>query len=73
MIRVGGCPVVVAQWQSVGCTSQVFWVRFPATAGLSLSSIFVFIIPYNEPHCTIIYTPEIQSFNPQIADAGTHS
>ena len=30
----GGCPVVVAQWQSTGCTSQVSWVRFPAAAGL---------------------------------------
>ena len=30
----GGCPVVIAQWQSTGCTSQVSWVRFPAAAGL---------------------------------------
>ena len=30
----GGCPVVVAQWQSTGFTSQVSWVRFPAAAGL---------------------------------------
>ena len=30
----GGCPVVVAQWQSTGCTSQVSWVRFPAAACL---------------------------------------
>ena len=33
----GGCPVVIAQWQSTGCTSQVSWVQFSATAGLSLS------------------------------------
>ena len=26
----GCCPVVVAEWQSTGCTSQV---RLPATAG----------------------------------------
>ena len=26
--------VVLAQWQSTGCTSQVSWVRFPAAAGL---------------------------------------
>ena len=25
-----GYPVVVAQWQSTGCTSQVSWVQFPA-------------------------------------------
>ena len=24
---VGGCPAVVAQWQSTGYTSQVSWVR----------------------------------------------
>ena len=32
IVRAGGCPVVIDQWQSTGCTSQVFWVRFPATA-----------------------------------------
>ena len=26
--------IVVAQWQSISCTSQLSWVRFPATAGL---------------------------------------
>ena len=31
IVRAGGCP---AQWQSTGCTSQVSWVLFPATAGL---------------------------------------
>ena len=30
----GGCPVVVAEWQSTGCTSHVSWVRFPVTASL---------------------------------------
>ena len=34
IVRVGGCPVVVAQWQSTGYTSQVSWVRFSVTAGL---------------------------------------
>ena len=34
IVRGGGCLVVVAQWQSTGCTSQVSWVRFPVTAGL---------------------------------------
>ena len=29
---VGGCPAVVAQWQSTGSSSQVSWVRLPATA-----------------------------------------
>ena len=32
--RAGGCPVVVAQWQSTGCTNQVSWVPFPAAASL---------------------------------------
>ena len=30
----GGCPAVIAQWQSAGSTSQVSWVRFPTAAGL---------------------------------------
>ena len=34
IVRGVGCPVVVAQWHSTGCTSQVSWVQFPATAGL---------------------------------------
>ena len=34
IVRGGGCPVVMAQWQSTGYTSQVSWVQFPATAGL---------------------------------------
>ena len=38
-MRAGGHPVVVAQWQNTGCTSQVSWVRFPAAAGL-----FTFLI-----------------------------
>ena len=33
IVTVGGCLVVVAQWQSTGCTSQVSRVQFPATAG----------------------------------------
>ena len=33
-MRAGGCPDVIAQWQNTGCTSQVSWVQFPATAGL---------------------------------------
>ena len=33
-MRAGGCLPVAAYWQSTGCTSQVFWVRFPVTAGL---------------------------------------
>ena len=33
--REGWCLVVVAQWhESTGCTSQVSWVQFPATASL---------------------------------------
>ena len=31
---VVGCPVVVAQWQSTGCISQVSWVWFPVAADL---------------------------------------
>ena len=34
IVRVGGCPVVIAQWQSTGYTSQVSWVQFPAAASL---------------------------------------
>ena len=34
IVRGGGCPVVVAQWQSTGCTSQVSWVWFLAAASL---------------------------------------
>ena len=34
IVRDGGCPVVIAQWQSTGYTSQVSWVRFPVTAAL---------------------------------------
>ena len=30
----GDCPVVVAWWQSTGCTSQVSLVRFAVVAGL---------------------------------------
>ena len=33
--EVHGCLVVVAQWQSTGCTSQVFWAQFPAV-GISI-------------------------------------
>ena len=33
-IEAGGCLVVIAQWQSTGCTSQVSWVQFLAAAGL---------------------------------------
>ena len=40
MVRVGGCPVVVTQWQSTGPTSQVSWVQFPMTVSLFTSSIF---------------------------------
>ena len=34
LVGAGGCQVVVAQWQSTGCTSRVSWIRFPAAAGL---------------------------------------
>ena len=34
-MRAGGGPVVVAQWQSAGCTSQVSWVQSWMTAGYS--------------------------------------
>ena len=40
IVKAGGCPVIVALWQNTGGSSQVSWVRFLATAGLSLSSIF---------------------------------
>ena len=39
-MRADGCPVVVAQWQSTDCTSQVSWVRFPVTSGLFTSLYF---------------------------------
>ena len=29
IVRAGGCPIVVAQWQSTGYTSQVSWVQSP--------------------------------------------
>ena len=32
-IKGGGCPVVVAQWQSTDSSSQVSWFWFPVTAG----------------------------------------
>ena len=32
--RLADCPVVIAQWQSNGWTSQVSWVQFLTTAGL---------------------------------------
>ena len=34
IVRAHGCPVVIAQWQSTGYTSQVFWVQFPVAATL---------------------------------------
>ena len=37
VVRAGGGLVVVAQWQSTGCTNQVSWVWFLV---LSLSSNF---------------------------------
>ena len=44
-VDAGGCPVVVAQWQSTGCISQVSWVRFPAAAGLFTFLVFEGSIP----------------------------
>ena len=38
----GGCLVVVAQWQSTSCTSQVSWVQFPVTASLFTFFYFCF-------------------------------
>ena len=32
IVRAGGCLVVVAQWQSTGCTTQVSWVVQPVTS-----------------------------------------
>ena len=57
----GGCPVVVAQWQSTDCTGQVFWVQFPPTARLSLSpqrhlkSLFknIYIHVYLQHHLSV--------------------
>ena len=53
IVRAGGCPVVVAQWQSAGCTSQVSWVQFPVTAGFFtclyfrlITSKLLFIVIY---------------------------
>ena len=40
IVRVGGCPVVVAQWQSTGYTSQELW---PVTLAFLIS----FISPHN--------------------------
>ena len=50
----GGCPVVVAQWQSTGCTSQVSWVRFPVAAGLFTFLYFRLItskLLFSDPLC----------------------
>ena len=36
IMRVGGCPAVMAQWQSTGGSRlklEVSWVQLPATAG----------------------------------------
>ena len=49
-----GCPVVVAQWQSTGCTSQVSWVRFPAAAGLFTFLYFRLITSKLLFNCLII-------------------
>ena len=45
IVRASGCPVVVAQWQSTGCTSQESWVQFPATVSFLLSTISLLLFP----------------------------
>ena len=42
IVGAGGCPVVVAQWQSTACTSQVSWVLTLLYFRL-LTSEFLFI------------------------------
>ena len=45
-LRAGGSLVVIAQWQSTGCTSQVSWVQFLATVGLfslQIKNLFVYL------------------------------
>ena len=37
-----GCPVVVAQWQSTGGSSQELFIQFPVTAGFSTFLYFAF-------------------------------
>ena len=44
--RAGGCPAVVAQWQSTGGSSQVSWVQLPATAGFFTFLYFRLIIKF---------------------------
>ena len=47
IVRAGCCPVVVAQWQSTGCTSQVSWVQI-----LVIARPFHF--PLFSPHNVLI-------------------
>ena len=44
VVRVGGRPAVVAQWQSTGrLKPEVSWVQLPATAGFFTFLYFRFI------------------------------
>ena len=40
--KARGCPVVVTQWQSTGCSAQVSWVRLAASLSLLLRKVFVY-------------------------------
>ena len=46
IVRVGGCPAVVAQWQSTGGSSE----RYPGFDSQRLRAFFHFEIPLFLPH-----------------------
>ena len=64
IVRVSGCPVVVAQWQSTGCTSQELW---PVTLAFSLS----FISPHDIFFNAKIIILEYVHVGPQSSELGS--
>ena len=60
IVRVGGRPTVVAQWQSTGSSSQRSLVQLPVTADLFTSSISYHHLLYGYSSNNLI----IDSFKP---------
>ena len=62
----GGCMVVVAQWQSTGCISQVSWVQFLAFSlsiftSSHLKDLFISSIRQESRHvCPVAIVSQIQ-------------
>ena len=56
ILEACGCPVVIAQWQSIGCTSQTSWVRFPATA-THLTELLVILLQHQQTVKSWMETP----------------